>query len=201
MFRMTTKLNRKIYLSLAILIAAVGCILAAGCTGTGPAEQSVPTLPTVPGADIQMPEVTDPSAAQAGDNVTVDYTGKLNTGEIFDSSVGRGPLMFTLGDGSMIPGFEQAIYGMKPNENKTFTIAAADAYGPRVEELVQEIPKEKIQLPEGVEIKEGDQLFNGLYQVTVLKVGTENVTIDNNHPLAGKDLTFDITLTGLEKGN
>ena len=193
---MSTHMNRKICLSIAILIAAVGCIISAGCTGTGPAEPSTTTLP---GANVNPELFTDPSAAQAGDNVTVDYTGRLDNGEVFDSSVGRGPLMFTLGDGTMIPGFEQAIYGMKQYENKTFTIGSEDAYGPRMDELIVEIPIENIQLPDGVEVKPGDKLRNENGEVQVLQIANGNVTIDQNHPLAGKDLTFDITLTGLEK--
>ncbi|MBN1165834.1 MAG: FKBP-type peptidyl-prolyl cis-trans isomerase [Methanospirillaceae archaeon] len=193
---MSIQLKQTICLSLAILFVTVGCIMTAGCTGTEPAplsdiKQQVSIGVPVPG--------TDPSGAQAGDNVTVDYVGKLDSGDIFDTSIGRGPLVFSLGDGTMIPGFEKAIYGMKQNETKTFTIPFDEAYGPRMEELVIEVPMEKIELPEGVEIKPGDKLWNGFMEVQVVDIANGNVTIDQNHFLAGKDLTFEIVLTGLKK--
>jgi len=138
------------------------------------------------------------SQARNGDVVQVDYTGKLADGTVFDSSAERGPLEFTLGAGQMIPGFEKAVFGMKVGEKKTVTIPVDEAYGPRRDDLVVEVPREK--LPSDMTPEVGQQL--GIKQpdgrtaiVTITNVSDNNtVTIDANHPLAGKDLTFEIEL-------
>jgi peptidylprolyl isomerase len=134
--------------------------------------------------------------AKNGDTVQVDYTGKLTDGTVFDSSVGKEPLKFVLGDGQMIPGFDKAVLGMKAGEKKTFTIPAAEAYGPYDARLVKEISTK--QLPAGMTVEVGQQLQstqNGnTVVVTVTKVVGDNITIDANHPLAGKDLIFNIEL-------
>ena len=138
------------------------------------------------------------SQARNGDVVQVDYTGKLADGTVFDSSAERGPLEFTLGAGQMIPGFEKAVFGMKVGEKKTVTIPVDEAYGPRRDDLVVEVPREK--LPSGNTPEVGQQL--GIRQpdgrtaiATIIDVSDNNtVTIDANHPLAGKDLTFEIEL-------
>jgi len=142
------------------------------------------------------------SQARNGDVVQVDYTGKLADGTVFDSSAERGPLEFTLGAGQMIPGFEKAVFGMKVGEKKTVTIPVDDAYGPYRDELVVEIPREK--LPSDMTPEVGQQL--GFPQpdgrtlvVTIIDVSDNNtVTIDANHPLAGKDLTFEIELVKIQ---
>ncbi len=136
--------------------------------------------------------------AKAGDTVQVNYTGKLADGTVFDSSVGGQPLQFTLGSGQVIPGFDKAVTGMRVGEKKTVTILAADAYGQRRDDLVAEVSRS--QLPGDMAPKVGMQLQTtakdgSTMVVTIIKV-TDNtsVTIDANHPLAGKDLTFDLEL-------
>jgi peptidylprolyl isomerase len=137
------------------------------------------------------------AAAKTGDTVKIQYTGKLDDGSVFDSSAEREPLQFTIGDGKTIPEFEKAVVGMKTGESKTFQIACENAYGPYRQEMVMVVNKNK--LPEGfipkvdqrlqVQPAEGDP-----FVVKVIEVTEENVTLDGNHPLAGKNLTFDIKL-------
>jgi FKBP-type peptidyl-prolyl cis-trans isomerase 2 len=141
------------------------------------------------------------AVAKNGDVVQVDYTGKLADGTVFDSSIGREPLEFTLGAGQMIPGFEKAVLGMKVGEKKTVTIPADEAYGPHRDDLILEVPREK--LPSDITPEVGQQL--GLRQsdgrtaiVTITSVSDNVVTIDANHFLAGKDLTFEIELVKIK---
>jgi peptidylprolyl isomerase len=132
-----------------------------------------------------------------GDSVKVHYKGTLKDGTVFDSSEGREPLAFTMGEGSMIRGFENAVYGMETGQTKTVTIPSAEAYGPRREDMMLEVKREL--LPPGMNPKIGDQLQmqrrnGGATMVTVVKVSEGAVTLDANHPMAGKDLTFAIKL-------
>jgi peptidylprolyl isomerase len=147
--------------------------------------------------------MTGCNAAQAknGDTVQVNYTGKLADGTVFDSSVGREPLEFTLGADQVIPGFEKAVFGMKVGEKKTVTIPVDEAYGPYRDDLVAEVPREK--LPEDITPEVGQQLGvkrtdGGTSIVTIISVSDNAVTIDANHPLAGKDLTFEIELVKIK---
>ncbi len=138
-----------------------------------------------------MPQV------QEGNTVKVHYTGKFVDGTQFDTSTERGPLEFTMGEGQVIPGFEQAISGMSPGETKTVTIAPDEAYGPHREEMVLEI--ERDQFPPNLDPEVGQQLElhqpNGsVIGVRVTDVSDDNVTLDANHPLAGQELVFDIEL-------
>jgi peptidylprolyl isomerase len=135
--------------------------------------------------------------AKQGDTVHVHYTGRLSDGTTFDSSKDRDPLELTLGEGMVIPGFEQAIQGMAVGDQKTAEIPVDDAYGPRRDELVMSVPR--TQLPDGMDPKPGDQLSMQTpdgQAVPVVVAGTtdETIEIDANHPLAGKDLTFDLML-------
>jgi peptidylprolyl isomerase len=135
--------------------------------------------------------------AKDGDNVKVHYTGKLDDGTVFDSSVEREPLEFSLGSGNVIPGFEEAIVGMAPGESKTTQIPPDQAYGPTREELV--ITVEKEQIPTDLSVEVGQQLQisqnNGqVIPVVVTDVSDSKVTLDANHPLAGQQLTFEIEL-------
>ncbi len=133
-----------------------------------------------------------------GKTVKVHYTGKLDDGTVFDSSIDRDPLQFTLGEGQMIPGFEQAVVGMNLNESKTVTIPMDQAYGPHREEMVTVI--ERNQIPENMQqLEVGQQLQirqddGQTFSVLVTDVAESSVTLDANHPLAGKDLTFDLQL-------
>jgi len=138
--------------------------------------------------------------AKQGDAVKVNYTGRLDDGTVFDSSEGREPLEFTVGGGQVIPGFEAAVDGMAVGDSKTITIPCAEAYGPYREDMVLTVPRE--QLPEGLDPEVGQQLQMGQSEesmlfVSVTKVNDENITLDANHPLAGKDLTFDVELIAI----
>ena len=133
-----------------------------------------------------------------GDTVSVHYTGRLDSGEEFDSSRLAGqPLQFEVGAGDVIPGFDEGVRGMKVGEQKTVHIKADDAYGPRREGLQMQLGREQMQLEEEPQV--GMQLLMQLQNgeripVTITEVTHEHVTIDANHPLAGQDLTFDIEL-------
>jgi peptidylprolyl isomerase len=132
-----------------------------------------------------------------GDTVRVHYTGKLTDGMLFDSSEGREPLEFTLGAGNVIPGFEAAVVGMSAGESKTVNIDSAQAYGPRSEDAVRKLPREgipqEIQLEAGLQLQASDPQGRPI-MFTVLEVEEETVTLDANHPLAGKDLVFELEL-------
>lgn len=135
--------------------------------------------------------------AQRGDTVKVHYTGKLDDGTVFDSSVDREPLEFTLGQGGIIPGFEQAVLGMSTGESKTETIPSENAYGPYVEEMVLTVDRQ--QMPPEIEPQVGQQLHlqqpdGQMIPVMITDVSSSTVTLDANHPLAGENLTFDIQL-------
>lgn len=139
-----------------------------------------------------------------GDTVKVHYTGKLtDEGSVFDSSREREPLEFTLGQGQLIPGFEKAVIGMEEGDNTTINIPSDEAYGERREDLELEVSKS--DLPDNVDPQVGMQLQmqqkqNGqAIPVQITAVKDDYVTLDANHPLAGKDLTFDIELVELEK--
>ena len=139
--------------------------------------------------------------AQNGDTVKVHYAGSLSDGTIFDSSLDGDPMEFTLGAGQMIEGFDKAVVGMKVGETKKFTIPADQAYGQRDETMTKVVNKS--QLPAGMSPVVGDKLQinsqNGPVVVVVTDVTDTTITIDGNHELAGKDLTFDISLMELTK--
>ncbi len=139
--------------------------------------------------------------AKDGNAVKVHYTGTLEDGTTFDTSVGREPLEFTLGAGQMIPGFEKAVYGLKVGESKTVTIPAEEAYGPHRDDLV--IVVEREQLPAGLEPEIGQQLqmqqTDGRTTVVIVTdVSETTITVDANHTLAGKALTFEIELVEMK---
>ena len=142
--------------------------------------------------------------ATHGDTVKVHYRGKLHDGSVFDETSDREPMQFTIGEGQVIPGFEEAVVGMNPGDSKTTELPAEKAFGPYLEERVVEVPKNKfarwepeptvgervpIPQPEGPPIA-----------VTVTEVTESNVTVDFNHPLAGEELTIDIELIEIDHG-
>jgi len=138
--------------------------------------------------------------AKTGDIVKVHYTGRLQDGTVFDTSVGSEPLEFTIGQGQLISGFEQAVIGMKVGESKTVTIPVDQAYGPRRDDMILVV--EQDQLPEDLDPRVGMQLQMNqgdgeIMIVTITEVSETTVTIDANHPLAGQDLTFEIELVGI----
>jgi FKBP-type peptidyl-prolyl cis-trans isomerase SlpA len=134
-----------------------------------------------------------------GDNVSVHYTGKLEDGSVFDTSLaeGREPLTVTLGQGQLIPGFENGLIDMTTGEIKTIEIEPENAYGDINPQLMNEIPLS--QVPEGV--KTGDMLQGqnqfGPVNVVVKEIKEETVVLDMNHPLAGKKLIFDLEVVSV----
>ncbi|MCD6454437.1 MAG: peptidylprolyl isomerase [Candidatus Aminicenantes bacterium] len=135
--------------------------------------------------------------AKIGDKVKVHYTGKLEDGTVFDSSREGEPLEFTIGSGEIIPGFEEQIIGMEEGEKKTFTIPPEKAYGPHREELIIEVRKEEFPPDITPEVGQHLQLRQAdghVFYVVVTDVQEDSVTLDANHPLAGKDLVFDVEL-------
>lgn len=137
--------------------------------------------------------------ASAGDTVQVHYTGKLDDGSVFDSSKARDPLEFTVGSGQVIAGFDQAVTGMAPGDEKTVRIPAEEAYGARRDDLTFTVDRE--QFPDELDPEIGQQLqmsHDGqVALVTVAAVAGGGVTLDANHPLAGRDLTFELELVGI----
>jgi peptidylprolyl isomerase len=132
---------------------------------------------------------------QEGDFVTVHYTGKLSNGEVFDTSQGRQPLEVQVGAGTVIPGFDEALRGMEENETKNFTIEPEKAYGRHDENLQRSF--QRSELPEGLDPKVGDTLAlktptGEQVPVWVAEADEHEITIDMNHPLAGKTLNFEI---------
>jgi peptidylprolyl isomerase len=135
--------------------------------------------------------------AKEGDLVKVHYSGKLEDGTEFDSSADRDPLEFTIGKGEVIPGFETAVSGMAPGESKTVNIPPEQAYGPHQEGMVAVL--ERKDVPADLELSVGNQLEvsqegGDSFLVLVTDFSETTVTLDANHPLAGKTLVFDITL-------
>lgn len=138
-----------------------------------------------------------------GDTVKVHYHGKLNDGTTFDSSEGREPLEFEVGAGMMIPGFDDGVKGMEAGEKKTLVIAAEDAYGPVQDDMFMEFPmdrfppdmKPEVGMPLNMSDGQGQQ-----FPVVIVDVKEESVILDANHPLAGKELIFDIELVEISGG-
>ncbi|KAA2216979.1 MULTISPECIES: FKBP-type peptidyl-prolyl cis-trans isomerase [Maribacter] len=141
------------------------------------------------------------SKVKEGDLVRVHYTGKLENGQVFDSSVNREPLEVKLGQGSLIPGFEKGLLNMEPMEKKTIVIPKEEAYGEKKRELFQSVPK--ANLPEGMkpEVNMGLVATNAdgtERQLRVAEVNENDIIVDGNHPLAGEDLTFELELVEIK---
>jgi len=138
--------------------------------------------------------------AKQGDTVQIHYTGKLEDGTIFDTSRERHPLRFTIGSGQVIAGFDQALVGMNAGESRTTKIPVELAYGPRRDDMIttmdrSQLPKEAVpQKGQRLELTQAD---DSVILVTITEVSDTTITIDGNHPLAGKPLTFDIELIGI----
>ncbi len=131
----------------------------------------------------------------AGKTVKVHYKGTLADGTVFDSSEGRDPIEFVIGEGNVIPGFENAVASMAVEETRTITIPCAEAYGETREEMIGQIPR--TNLPDDMEPEVGMMLQmnspEGSIPVRIVELDGEMVTLDANHPLAGHDLTFELT--------
>ncbi|MHA8049599.1 FKBP-type peptidyl-prolyl cis-trans isomerase [Aquirufa sp. ROCK-SH2] len=140
------------------------------------------------------------SIAKTGDKVAVHYTGKHTDGSIFDSSVGRTPLEFQLGSGMVIKGFDDGVTGMSIGDKKTIVIPAAEAYGEHSPENTVTI--ERTQIPAHMEIEVGMSLNmhqdgGQVIEVLITDLTETHVTLDANHPLAGRDLTFELELVSI----
>ena len=136
-----------------------------------------------------------------GDTVKVHYTGKLENGEVFDSSKDGQPLEFTIGKGDVTPGFEKGVIGIEVGRTKTITVPPEEAYGQRSEELIMDV--EKTFLPEHTKPAIGQQLQiqqrdGDPINVTIADMNEDTVTLDANHPLAGKTLIFNILLVAVK---
>lgn len=140
--------------------------------------------------------------AKTGDIVRINYSGRLTNGTEFDSSEGRAPLEFTLGQGQVIRGLEAHVEGMEVGEKSTVTIPCAEAYGQRREEAIQTLDRSNI--PNGLDINVGSKLQartsdGGLLPITVVGLDEKSVTVDANHPLAGQDLVFEVEIVDVVK--
>ncbi|MFO7703102.1 FKBP-type peptidyl-prolyl cis-trans isomerase [Psychroflexus maritimus] len=141
------------------------------------------------------------SQVKEKDTVKVHYTGKLSDGQVFDSSLEREPLEFTLGEGMLIPGFEKAVIDMKVSEKKTVSIPKDEAYGEKLDDLFQKV--DKAQLPEEIKPEVGMGLVSknpdgSERQLRVAAVNDDHIIVDANHPLAGHDLVFDLELVEIK---
>ncbi|MCT8161834.1 peptidylprolyl isomerase [Pseudoruegeria sp. SHC-113] len=137
---------------------------------------------------------------KSGDTVRIHYKGTLDDGSVFDSSEGRDPLEFTVGSGQIIPGLDEALPGMAVGESKSVTIAPEKAYGPSHDEARQSVPR--AQIPAEIPLEVGIQLQmqtpdGRAIPVTVVEITEDSVTLDANHPLAGKALTFDFEIVSI----
>jgi len=136
-----------------------------------------------------------------GSKVKIQYTGKLKDGIVFESNIGRAPLEFVVGKGKVIKGFENAVIGMSPGQSKTVTLKPAEAYGAKDPELIIVVPKE--ELPGGMHAEVGQDVVaftradGTVVEGQITAVDGDAVTIDGNHPLAGKSLIFEIKLLSL----
>ena len=142
------------------------------------------------------------SQVKENNTIKVNYTGKLSNGQIFDTSEGKEPIEFILGQGRLIPGFEKGLIDMKLNEKKTIEIAKDQAYGDVNDNLIQEI--NKAELPQDMEPKVGMGLVSKSpdgkeINLMVVEVKDESIVIDGNHPLAGHDLIFDIEVVEIKE--
>lgn len=141
---------------------------------------------------------------KSGDKVKVHYHGRLTTGETFDSSEGREPLEFEVGGGMVIKGFDDGVAGMTVGEKKTINIPVHEAYGERQEEMMVEFPlnqfppdmKPEVGMPLTMTTAQGYPV-----QVVITEIKEESVILDANHPLAGKELVFDLELVEIVGGS
>ena len=184
-----------------LLFLIMGSVLINGC---GRKEEK---QPSVKEAEKMLPRKIIPEkegekiVVKKGDRIKVQYTGTLQDGTIFDKSKEEEPLEFTVGSGQIIPGFDKAVEGMKLNEEKKVTIKPEDAYGKRDETAIREYLKkalpENFKPEKGMVIRLQDQTGRAI-PGTIIDITENTITIDLNHPLAGKDLTFNIKVVGIE---
>jgi peptidylprolyl isomerase len=190
---MSSVLTSRIIAALAALV-----VLTAACGGDDASSTTVEAPPpTTEGVEVSVPpddQTSDERVVQTGDNVSVHYTGTLDDGSVFDSSIGGATLDFTAGAGQMIAGFDAAVMGMEVGESKTFRLSPAEAYGERSDDLLVEVGRDQVP----AELAPGQELVDGVgNRVVVVEVRDDVVVIDQNHPLAGEFLTFEIELVSI----
>jgi peptidylprolyl isomerase len=137
------------------------------------------------------------AGAKRGDTVRVHFTGRLEDGTVFDTSAERGPYEFTIGKSRIVPGFAEAVTGMKPGQSKTVEIPAKEAYGLHRKDMIAVIERSKLPAHLNPEVGQRlriDQADGQKIRATVVEISDSTVTLDANHPLAGKNLIFDIEL-------
>ena len=182
---------------IGILTILIILLLASGCVEDGDVQPEPKSVELEEHQEELVEDQNEIAQAKVGDTIKVHYTGTLDDGTVFDSSVGREPLQFTIGRGQMIPGFDKGVVGLNLSESKTITIPADQAYGPYRADLVQVVARD--QFPTDSELEVGQMLQanqpNGqIILVTITNVTDSDVTLDANHRLAGKNLTFEIQL-------
>lgn len=164
-------------------------------------ESSENILPNT--QEVMTKEITgDAAIVQKWDQIEVHYVGTLEDGEKFDSSRDRGQtLPFTVGAGQMIPGFDSGVVGMKEGETKTLTLPAAQAYGEKRDDATQIIPKKDLASfsAAGFTLEVGETLTTQMGNFPIIASDEENVTLDLNHPLAGKTLIFEVEMVKITK--
>jgi len=177
----------------AIAVLLVATALLCGCTSTsneGATKSNISLVQT---------GVSSADGAKEGQMVEVDYTGTFENGTVFDSSKDRGPFSLVLGTGGAIAGFEKALIGMKVGESKKFTLSPDEAYGEYDPTRIVSLPIDFIPAEENVSVGDQVTLFNGgqMIQAKIMTLNATNVTFDLNSPLAGKALTFDVTVRNI----
>ena len=174
-------MEMKFLFALLSLIFVLGCVANTGQITNGTSNMTNNTNSAL--------------VVEKGDHVYVDYTGHLENGTVFDTSIGRTPLDFDVGAGQMIKGFDSAVIGMKAGEEKTVSIKPEDAYGLPDPANIIEVPVENMP----ADTKVGDTLYAGNVAVRVIAITNTTFTVDANHFLAGKTLVFDIKIVRIEK--
>ncbi len=201
---------RKIEGSMRLSRLIIGLFLVMGLVGCGKKEEKPikNDEPLVEGERkenaaeiIPLEEGGQKMVVSKGDKVKVEYVGSLEDGTVFDRSKEGNPLVFSVGSRQIIPGFERAVEGMKLNEEKKVNINVENAYGPRREDLVRDLPKSS--LPEDLQVEKGKILRlkteeGRVVMGKVVDIKEDNLAVDFNHPLAGKNLVFEVKVVGIE---
>jgi len=184
-----------------VLFLIMGLVLINGCGRKEEKQPSVKEAEKILPRKVIPEKGGEKALVKKGDRIKVRYTGTLQDGTIFDKSKEEEPLEFTVGSGQIIPGFDKAVEGMKLNEEKKVTLKPEDAYGKRDETAIREFPKnslpENFKPEKGMMIRLQDQTGRAI-PGTVTDINENSITVDLNHPLAGKDLTFNIKVIGIE---
>jgi len=188
----------------ALILSADGCAKKESEAPANTAQQrpqaDEPAAAAVVGKNV-APTVGDGSIVVAGNRVTAHYRGTLSDGSVFDQSKPERPIVFVAGSGQLIPGFDKAVIGMKVNEEKTITIPASEAYGPKNPNMIRNVPRADFE--DGFAPEVGGQVTirntAGLTLLgKVVSMSADSLLIDFNHVLAGKDLTFDIKVVAIQ---